>query len=518
MWRPAQQSISADAPSPHRNDQGLHYKRFRIRVPANQSHAGAQSAQIAGRPWPTCRSERQREAIVSRMTTQPICDRRRTYRVMLLSIVCGLLLGCGGSSSPPTAPSFQAVLTGVPLVIAPRVAASSDGSSWLAWTEGTIGFESIVSARVDTRGLVSKIPVTISPAAAQRISQIVMVGTTPAVAWLQYDGLGNAQANVATYVNGAWRIEFSSGPAVRGDIRLISIPGGAASLVWSELDGLGQYQALSSLRSPSGVWSVQTVLRTVPVGTVVMATPTQAADDRGSQLAIWTEAPASLDTAAQPQTMWTSFYDPVSATWSTPSQVEAGALYFTPDVASTGNSTWVAVWPSGDSFSRTSLLSKRFINGAWDAAASRIDTGQTSNLQSVVVAARNSRAYVAWSGQTADASLGSLRVSSFDASSGTWSPPSLIEGPASGYPVSVRLQTDGLGTVAAAWNVSQGSAGGPFLASTDKAGVWQAPISLDVQQQGLAADLSMFSANDFVTTWYRFAQQSTFDIVVRRLR
>ncbi len=55
------------------------------------------------------------------------------------------------------------------------------------------------------------------------------------------------------------------------------------------------------------------------------------------------------------------------------------------------------------------------------------------------------------------------------------------------------------------------------MSSTDASGVWQAPLQLDLQG-GNAPDLSIFSATDVVTAWFRIAPALRSDVVVRRIR
>ena len=339
------------------------------------------------------------------MTRKPFRDDRSIHRAMLPGIFCALL----------------------------SVAAEARHRQL---HQGTSGAESINSARVDASGSVSKIPVTTSPAVQQRVSQIVMVGTTPAVV----DGASRRTSRRSS--TGV----ASSHRARRYRETFASFPFPVARPRWCGLPWTVRVATKSFHRSARRAASGRPRLSCEPSLLAPLSmrrlcrrrTPVDLHSPSGRS------APACrLTRPLCRRPWWTSSYDPASAAWSAPSQVASGAFYFRPDVASTGNSTWIAVWLSGDASVRTSVLSKRFVNGAWDSAASRIDTGQESQLQSVDVAARNSRAYVVWSGQTADASLASLRASSFNASSGTWAAPSLI-GAASGYPVSVHLQTDGL--------------------------------------------------------------------------
>ena len=448
------------------------------------------------------------------MKTQHLLCRLANCTVASVGLAI-VLSGCGGESQSD--PSFQTVIASVPLVIAPRLAASQDGSTWLLWIEGDSNTQSLNAARVDSSGSVSRTTLASQVAGALRGQQVLVDGTTPVVAWREYGNSGIFQAHAAAYINGDWKVELTVGPAVQGDVQLIPLVSGGASLVWQQIDVSGQTQLASSQRSPSGIWSQPEVIRNGPLGSTVSA-PRQASGEGGSVTTLWTEAPTSVDGTLQPQVLWASQYDRANGAWGPPVTVDAGQIYYSLDIASTGNGTWLAIWLSGDPFQRTAARSKRWTNGAWDVTASRVDTGQDAQLNEVALASKNSLAYLAWIGQAADLSSGSVRAANFDAATGRWSTPSLVGASEVGYPVSLRAQTDGAGTAGAVWSVSQGS-GGPFLASTDASGAWSAGSQLDLQSVGNAPDLSFFSAKDVVTTWYRpLASQNLADVVVRRLR
>ncbi|MEO7114699.1 MAG: hypothetical protein ABIZ18_02445, partial [Caldimonas sp.] len=93
--------------------------------------------------------------------------------------------------------------------------------------------------------------------------------------------------------------------------------------------------------------------------------------------------------------------------------------------------------------------------------------------------------------------------------------PSLVGATASGVPLGLALRTDGQGTAAAAWSVSQGP-GGLQLAVTDAAGTWQGASQVD--PAGVAPDLAFSAATDLVTTWYRPVAGGLDDVAVSRTR
>ena len=425
--------------------------------------------------------------------------------------------GCGGdgSGTSPAASTFKVVIASVPLVSFPRAAASPDGHSWAVWPEGDDSNQSVVAAEVDEKGSVSRSTLAPSVAGAQLDEQIVMAGTTPVVVWREYKASGGVKIHAAAYIEGQWNVELTASAALQADIRLTRLASGELSLVWVQGDSPGPFQVVAALRGLTGVWSTPVVIRSEPRGTIVWRL-NQASDSSGASMAIWTESAQLIDSTLPPQTLWSSRYDSASGAWGAPTLADAGQLYYSPGVASIGNGNWLVAWLSGDSTKVSAVVSKRFLAGTWEVDAGRVDDGQDDHLNELALVAENGHAYIAWTGLSAVLSPGSVRAASFDAIAGHWSPPALIGFAAQGYPISLRLQADGQGTAAATWTISQGP-GGPFLASTDSAGAWQAGLQLDPQSGGFSPDLSFFSANDIVATWYQLAPGGLANIVVRRL-
>lgn len=441
----------------------------------------------------------------------------RSLRAFAAMLAAALVAACGGSSdsASPTA-FFGVVSSSVALGVAARVAASADGSTWLAWTEGDFNQYSLIVARINGVGIVGKSTVTSNVAGALRDLRITMVGTTPVLSWRHYGAADDVTVNaVSLRSGGAWQVELAAAASGQGDVTAASLPAGLLSLSWARLDAAGRFELVASRRALDGSWSTPTVIRTGAAGMVLLRSG-QASDGAGGLMAIWSESPDP--SGSPPQTLLSSPYDQTLAAWGAALTVDAGQRYYQPAIASAGAASWVAAWLSGERAETTTLESKRFAAGAWTAAAVRVDQGQDAFLRELVLAGTNHRVHVAWTGLAASVEPGAVRAAAFDAPAGTWSAPSLVATTPRGYPDGLVLRADGQGAAAAAWNVSQGDGNGPFLSVTDTAGNWQAASQLDPGDGGTGVDLALFSASDIATTWYRLVPGALQDVVVRRLR
>jgi hypothetical protein len=165
---------------------------------------------------------------------------------------------------------------------------------------------------------------------------------------------------------------------------------------------------------------------------------------------------------------------PIFGGWSIPMVIRAGAAGMTllrSAQASDGDGGLMALWSEapdasgGGPLPAETPLSSQYdpALGAWGAALA-VDAGQ--HYYSPAVAS----------------------IGTFDSAADRWSAPSLIGVTPRGLPVSPAIHSDGQGTVAAAWSVSQGD-GGPFLNATDASGAWQGAVQLDPVGVGFAPDL-----------------------------
>ena len=438
----------------------------------------------------------------------------RSFHAVAALLVATIVAACGGGNDTPAAPNgFQGnVSSAVPLVAAPRVAASPDGATWLAWVEGDNTHQTLIGARVDSVGVITKLPVTSNVDGALRDVQVTVVGTTPIVTWRQYAASGSVTVAAASFQGFAWFAEFASPASAQGDVRPLPILAGEVSLQWTRTDASGRFELVAARRSPFGLWSAPKVIRSGDPGAVLLRS-SQSSDGSGGLMALWSEQPSGV--AGSPETLLSSQYDETAATWRAPLTVDVGSSYGSPAVGSTGTSAWVAVWLAGNAVARTAVVGKRFSGGVWSAATDRIDQGQDASISELVLAPRNFHVHAGWIGVAAAAGSGNVRAASFDVAGSAWTAPSRVGSAANGVPLGLALRTDGQGTVAAAWSVSQGI-GGLQLAVTDPAGVWQGASQVD--PNGVAPDLAFFAATDLVTTWYRPVAGGLDDVAVRRTR
>lgn len=404
------------------------------------------------------------------------------------------------------------------MVLAPRVAAASDGSAWLAWTEGSSGSEALIAARVDASGRLSRSQVSPPVEGAVRDVQIMITGSTPIIAWREYapDGI---RVRVATHPAQTWENEFADDAWINGGVQLILLKDGSSSLVWQRAAAtMGPSELVSSLRSPRGQWSAPVVVATAPAG-VLMGAPRHAALDDGSLRVAWSEELFASNRDAGPQSLMTSRYDAATKTWEAalPADAVNGPLYGPYDIAAAGQTEWMLAWATGSpGGGHPSLLSKRSTGTGWEASPTRVDTGEDDNIRELTLLAADSSTLLAWTGTDQLISPSSLRAATFNIDRQAWSLPALIAGYGKGYPDLPRVAGTRAGAAVAVWNVPNGEVGGPLLASTGPAGAWRTPSLLDAPKLGLAPDISLFSADDFVATWYRYADQGRIDIVIRR--
>lgn len=439
---------------------------------------------------------------------------QRSFHAVAALLAATIVAACGGGDDTPAAPNgFQGnVSSSVPLVAAPRVAASPDGATWLAWVEGDNTHRTLIGARIDSVGVITKLPITSNFDGAVRDVQVTVIGTTPIVTWRQFAANGGVTVAVASFQGFAWFAEFASPASGQGDVRPLPILAGEVSLQWTRTDASGRFELVASRRSPFGLWSTPKVIRSGGPGAVLLRSG-QSSDGSGGLMALWSEEPSGVP--GSPETLLSSQYDETAAAWGAPLTVDAGSSYGSPAIGSTGTAAWVAVWLAGNAGVRTAVVGKRFSGGAWSGATDRIDQGQDASISELVLAPRNFRVQAGWVGVAAGAVSGHVRAASFDVAANAWTAPSLVGATASGVPLGLALRTDGQGTAAAAWSVSQGP-GGLQLAVTDAAGTWQGASQVD--PAGVAPDLAFSAATDLVTTWYRPVAGGLDDVAVSRTR
>jgi len=436
-------------------------------------------------------------------------------------LAAATLVACGGDNStdfPESPTAFLAVLSpSVALIQAPRVAASVNGDTWLAWAEGDSAQYTIRAARINGVGVVTPSTVVSNVDGTVRDLQITIVGVAPILVWRHFGLTGAVTANAASIQSGSWRHEFASPASAFGDISIAPLPSGIVALSWTRLDSAGRVELVAAHRSPIATWSTPTVIRSLAAGMVLLRSGL-ASESAGGLMAIWSEAPdASGGGPLPPEALLSSLHDAALDAWGGALMVDAGQHYYSPVIASTANAGWLAAWLSGNPLGITALLAKRFEAGAWGSAADRVDQGQDDRLNELVVTRTTQRIVVGWTGLAATVAPASVRAAAFDIAASQWSAPALVGATQRGFPVSLVLRNDGQATVGAVWSVSQGD-GTPLINVSDAAGVWQGASQLDPGGNGLAADLSFFSAGDVATTWYRSVSGGLEDVVARRLR
>ena len=441
-------------------------------------------------------------------------------RSFLALFVAAMLASCGGEpadiTESPTA-FLGVVAPSVSLASPPRVAASPDGNTtWLAWTEGDNVQQALVSARVNSIGVVDRMTVAPLAAGVVRDLQISMIGTTPVLTWRHFRDPNDVTVNAASFRGLDWQMEIASVASAQGaDVRAVTLPSGRMSLAWTRLDGAGRFELVAARRGLDGSWSTPALIRT-GAGGMVLLRSAQSSDGAGGLMTIWSEAPGVGATAAR----------------------DAAVLAIRPDPRCLGRRAHRRRGPAlrrgRDLFARRWTVGRRLVVGrrarqhgaAVEAIRGRrlaagdgnwVDLGQDAVLNEMVLTSRNHHVHIGWIGVPVGAATGSVRSAAFDATAGAWSAPSLIGATPRGFPVGLRLRVEHGGTAAAVWSVAQGD-GGPFLNKTDAAGAWQAAQQLDPQTAGVGPDVELFSPSDIATTWYRIVAGGVADVVVRRLR
>ena len=441
----------------------------------------------------------------------------RALRATILLLASCAVFACGGSDDTP-ADNYRVTIESLPLVMAPRVAAAHDGSTWIAWTESATAGETVFAASVDPSGRLIRSRVSVPVDSVVRDVQIVMAGSTPVAAWRDHASNGSA-VHFASHVSGTWGTDLVTRAPIAGDLQMIPLKDGRASAVWQQTSVTGESELMSAQKSARGEWSVPALVAVAPAGTV-MGAPRHAASADGSLSVLWTEAPVQSGAPVAPQTLMSARHGATTGYWEAAQAVDGGdSLHAAYDIVSAGPDGWLAVWFEGSPSGYPALQSKRLTAGAWDTTPTRVDTGEDHTLRELAwVPTGSSSITLIWTGLSDAIAPSSIRSARFDVSQGAWSAPALIARYDSGYPVLPRLASGGNGSAAAVWNVSQGSIDSPVLASTAAADPWRSPSLLDRDRSGLAADLALFSADDLVTTWYRIGPQGRSDIVVDRRR
>jgi hypothetical protein len=444
---------------------------------------------------------------------------RGTVLTVIAHLLVGSLLaacGGGGAADPPASNESGVVASGVPLIGSLQLAASDGGPAWVVWGEGDVTADSIAAAAVDPSGMVSRSIVFPRTPGAQRDVQVKISGSVPVVAWRSYAEFGNSvHVRVSAYAAGRWNDELVAPASLYGAPQLIVQPDGTLSLLWQRTGAAGSSELVFSKRSSAGQWSTPVVVATAQSG-IEMGIPRHAAAVGGSMLALWTEAPVSTSSAPQPQVLLASRFDPSAGAWEAAAPVDSqNGLYYVPDVAPAANGEWVVVWKSGTPSRQPSLLSRRWVGGAW-ADPVRIDAGADHSIREVTLSSDGQFMQLVWTGLSEFISPGNVRTSTFDTVQSSWSPIALLGHAARGYPQRPRLTSAAGGRAVAVWEVTQGDIGGPFVAERATSGAWGASrLLVPGVETGFVADVVLPSASGAVALWYRNGAQAS-DIFLHR--
>lgn len=426
-------------------------------------------------------------------------------------------LGACGNAPEDSSPVIKVVAAAVDLRSLVRVQAASDDSLWLVWSQAATGGETVTGARVDaTTGLVSRGTVSPAPSDGARQAQIVIAGAVPLVAWLEITG-AETRAQVASWSGVDWTIEktLSSVAGFYDLPRLTAGHAGEAHLTWAENSTTGGSRLLASRRVAAGSWSAPTVIRSSP-GTFAGAARL-APDPDGELMAVWAE-PIAPATAGPPWALWAARFDASSGAWTSAVQLDSDTA-LDAQLAAYDSEQWMALWLRVEpSSTRRALWATRFVSGAWDRTATRVDTAAFEDPAEPALSWSGAALHAAWTADAADFSARrSVRAAKFDRFSNQWTSPALVNPLSASLPAGPHLQHARDGRAGLSWGTQSG-AGDPSFAQSDAGGSWKPAIRLEQSAfNGNAPDLTALASGGWATTWYRSRGDGTFDIVLRRV-
>ncbi len=335
----------------------------------------------------------------------------------------------------------------------PQIAVNTDGNAIAVWQQYNGNEYSIYANHFDaTLGAWQGATLIEGDAGDASHPQIAMDGIGNAMAvWQQYDGTYDSIYGNYFRASTGWT---TARLIERDDTGKASYPqvavnaSGHTMVVW-ELDN-GTDDSIYASRYSSSLWGTATLLDN---GSTDSATaPRIAIDTDGNAIAVWHQY------AGSEYSIYANRFDAASGAWQGDALIEndnVGGAYG-PKVAMDGSGNAMAVWQQYDRTSNN-ILANRFdaISGVWQNPV-LIESDNAGDAYNPQIAVNDSgNAVAVW--RQDDGSHYNIWANRFDAISGVWQNPALIESDNAGDASSPQVAVDGSGNAVAVWRQDDGT-------------------------------------------------------------
>ncbi|GBD97328.1 MAG TPA: choice-of-anchor D domain-containing protein [Nitrospirae bacterium] len=317
-----------------------------------------------------------------------------------------------------------------------------DGTDWSIWANKyatATGWATAVAIETGTGGAFSP--------------EVAIDGSGNAIAvWRQYDGtLWNVWANRYTAGSGwgtAQLIETNN----NGDAALpqIAMDGnGNATVVWAQFNNnTSRYSIWANRYAAGSGWGSAAAIESNSEDTY---NPNVAMDGSGNAVTVWVQAAGDI------LDVWANRYDAVSGTWGTEVLIETNVAgeAWNPRVAMDGNGNATAVWTQSDG-TTLDVWTNRYEAGIGWGTAEVIEASTKDTYKPQVAMDGSGNAIAVWVRYNSSAKCYTIWANRYDAVSGTWGTPELIETTETGYARKPQIAMEAGGDAAVVWQQYDG--------------------------------------------------------------
>ena len=318
--------------------------------------------------------------------------------------------------------------------------------------------------------------------------------------WAESDGTRyNIWSNRYTASTGTWGTPVlietdNAGDALRPEVAVDG--SGNAVVVWQQSDGTRQNMWSNRYNASTGTWGTAMLIET---GAGNGENPKVAVDGSGNAVAVWPQE----EEGTQYTSIWSNHYIASTGTWATAILIETGAeSAWEPRVAVDGSGNAIAVWTQFGG-GRRNIWANHYTGpfGPWGIPV-LIETDNAGDMQRPEVAVDSSgNAVVVWQQDfTTGHDIWSNR---YTTSTGTWGTPVPID-TGTGVASFPRIAVDGSGNAVVVWHQRDGTGqniwSNRYNAST---GIWYAPVLIETDDRGDAttARVAVDGSGNAVAVW-----------------
>jgi hypothetical protein len=269
---------------------------------------------------------------------------------------------------------------------------------------------------------------------------------------------------------------------------------GDAVAVWQQSDGTRTNIWANAFSARAGGWGASELIEIDDAGNAIRPQVALAAD--GTALAAWTQSDGNT------YLLWVNRYQP-AAGWGRAEPIKTFNTLsaYAPQLAFDNSGNALLVWHQSDG-TRLAIWSSRYTPGSGWTPAERVENNDAFNAVDAQIAVDASgNAMVVW--QQDDSTLANIWANRYTATTG-WGTPTLVETNHAGSAYAPQVGVDARGNAYAVWSQSDGARTNIWANRFDAGtGTWRAPELLESDNEGPAdgAQLAVEPGGTALAVW-----------------